>query len=51
MCRFRVTQHLTDLNLYSVLINKILVMEFIIIKSFIKSKFNVKYVNTVRATT
>ena len=42
---YRVNQHLIVLNLYSVSINKILVTEFITVKSSIKSKFDVKYVN------
>ena len=45
MCMYRVNQHLIVLNLYSVSINKILVTEFITVKSSIKSKFDVKYVN------
>ena len=33
MCRYRVDQHLIILNLYSVSLNKILVTEFITVKS------------------
>ena len=34
MCRYRVNQHLTVLNLYSVSNNKILVTDFITVKTF-----------------
>ena len=44
MCPYRVNQSILW-NLYSILINKILVMEFITV-SFTESKFDVKYVNT-----
>ena len=45
MCMYRVNQNLIVLNLYSVSINKIVVTEFITVKSSIKSKFDVRYVN------
>ena len=32
MCKYRVDQHLTVLNLYSISTNKILVMEFMTVK-------------------
>ena len=46
MCRKMVNEHLIVLNLYSVSINKIYYCE-----SFTESKFDVKYVNTVKSTT
>ena len=50
MCRYRVNQQLIVLNLNSVSINKILVMDFII-ESFTESKVDVKYISTVKSTT
>ena len=48
MSRYGVNQHLIVLNLYSVSINKILVTE---LESFAESKFDIKYVDAVKAIT
>ena len=45
MYGYMVNQHLIVLNLYGVLISKILVMDC---ESFAESKFDVKYANTVK---
>ena len=51
MCRYRVHKHLIVLNLYSVSFNKILVTEFVNCEGLTESKFDLKYVNTVKSTT
>ena len=52
MCTYRVDQHLIVLNLYSVSINKILVLNGIYYcGGFTESQFDVKYVSTVKSTT
>ena len=52
MCTYRVDQHLIVLNLYSVSINKILVLNGIYYcGGFAESQFDVKYVSTVKSTT
>ena len=51
MCSYRVSEHLIVLKLYSVLINKILVTEFINVKRFTVSKCGINYFNTVTSTT
>ena len=49
VCSYRVNQHLIVLNLYSVSINKILVMEFITVE--VSQNLNLIYVNTMKPTT
>ena len=51
MCRHRVNQYLTVLNLYSILINRILVTKFINFENFKESKYDIKYVSTVKSAT
>ena len=48
MCGYKVNQHLIVLKLDSVSVNKIVVMEFIIVS---ESEFDIKYVNTVTSNT
>ena len=48
MCGYKVNQHLIVLKLDSVSVNKIVVMEFVIVK---ESEFDIEYVNTVTSTT
>ena len=50
MSRYGINQHVIVLNLDSVSINKTLVTEFITVKVFTESKFDVKYVNAVKTT-
>ena len=50
MCKYRVKQYLIVLKLDRVSINKILVIKFVTV-SFIQSKFDAKFVNTVKSTT
>ena len=52
MCTYRADQHLIVLNLYSVSINTILVLNGIYYcGGFTESQFDVKYVSTVKSTT
>ena len=51
MCKHRVDQHLIVLNLYSVSINKILVLKFMTVKVPQNLKSMQKNVNTVTSTT
>ena len=48
---YRVNQHLTVLNLYTALINEILVTEFMNVSVSQNLFFDVKYTNTVKSTT
>ena len=48
MCGYKVNQHLIVLKLDSVSVNKIVVMEFVIVS---ESEFDIKYVNTVTSNT
>ena len=50
MRSYRINKHLIVLNLYSALINEIVVMEFMT-ENFPEYEFDVKYVNTVKSVT
>ena len=50
MCKYRVKQYLIVLKLDRVSINKVLVIKFVTV-SFIQSKFDAKFANTVKLTT
>ena len=47
--KYKIDQHTTVLNLYSISMNKIVVTEVMTVKYFTESKFDTKYVHTVKS--